>query len=188
MRVITLSGSPYFPSPSSAMLEYARNKLTKHAVSVYHWHLQNFVPEDLIRGRVDSPALQTLREQLATAEGVIIATPVHKAAFSGGLKTLLALLPGNAFEEKIVLPLACGGTVADRLALDYTLRSVLNTLKAQEVLSGTFADDNQVTDYQHKPLFTHALKQRLDGALTLFWQRLQKPHLIAETCCRSDPG
>lgn len=45
MRVITLAGSPRFPSRSSSLLEYAREKLNGLDVEVYHWNLQNFAPE-----------------------------------------------------------------------------------------------------------------------------------------------
>lgn len=42
MRVITLAGSPRFPSRSSALLEYAREKLNALDVEVCHWNLHNF--------------------------------------------------------------------------------------------------------------------------------------------------
>ncbi|MBX4426011.1 NAD(P)H-dependent oxidoreductase, partial [Mycobacterium tuberculosis] len=89
-----------------------RETLTAADIEVCHWHLQNFAPEDLLYARFDNPALQTLNEQLAGADGLIIATPVYKASFSGALKTLLDLLPERALEGKIVLPLATGGTIA----------------------------------------------------------------------------
>ncbi|HBT2272732.1 TPA: NADPH-dependent FMN reductase, partial [Klebsiella pneumoniae] len=172
---ITLAGSPRYPSRSSALLEYARETLTAADIEVCHWHLQNFAPEDLLYARFDNPALQTLNEQLAGADGLIIATPVYKASFSGALKTLLDLLPERALEGKIVLPLATGGTIAHMLAVDYALKPVLNALKAQEILHGVFADDSQVTDYQHKPQFTANLQRRLDDALETFWQALHRP-------------
>jgi FMN reductase len=100
MRVITLAGSPRYPSRSSALLEYARETLSAADVEVCHWHLQNFAPEDLLYARFDNPALHTLNEQLAGADGLIIATPVYKASFSGALKTLLDLLPERALEGK----------------------------------------------------------------------------------------
>ena len=111
MRVITLAGSPRFPSRSSALLEYAREKLNGQDVEVFHWNLHNFAPEDLIYARFDSPALKTFIEQLQDADGLIVATPVYKAAYSGALKTLLDLLPERALEGKVVLPLATGGSV-----------------------------------------------------------------------------
>ena len=91
----------------------------------------------------------------------------------GALKTLLDLLPERALEGKIVLPLATGGTIAHMLAVDYALKPVLNALKAQEILHGVFADDSQVTDYQHKPQFTANLQRRLDDAhLCVGWSML----------------
>lgn len=96
MRVITLAGSPRFPSRSSSLLEYAREKLNGLDVEVYHWNLQNFAPEDLLYARFDSPALKTFTEQLQQADGLIVATPVYKAAYSGALKTLLDLLAARA--------------------------------------------------------------------------------------------
>ncbi|KNC94107.1 NADPH-dependent FMN reductase [Trabulsiella odontotermitis] len=173
-RVITLAGSPRYPSRSSALLEYAREKLSHADIEVFHWHLQNFEPEDLIYARFDSPALQTFIEQLTSADGLIVATPVYKASFSGALKTLLDLLPERALEGKVVLPVATGGTIAHMLAVDYALKPVLNALKAQEILHGVFADDSQVIDYQHQPKFTPNLQHRLDGALETFWQALQR--------------
>ncbi|WP_230351906.1 NADPH-dependent FMN reductase [Lelliottia sp. WAP21] len=174
MRVITLAGSPRFPSRSSALLEYARDRLTSLDIDVCHWHLHNFEPEDLLYARFDSPALKTLIEQLNEADGLIVATPVYKASFSGALKTLLDLLPERALEQKVVLPLATGGTVAHLLAVDYALKPVLSALKAQEILHGVFADDSQVIDYQHKPQFTPNLQHRLDTALETFWQALHR--------------
>lgn len=174
MRVITLAGSPRFPSRSSALLEYAREKLSALDIEVCHWHLHNFAPEDLLYARFDSPALKALNEQLEQADGLIVATPVYKASFSGALKTLLDLLPERALEKKIVLPLATGGTVAHMLAVDYALKPVLNALKAQEILHGVFADDGQIADYQHKPVFNASLQLRLDTALETFWQALHR--------------
>lgn len=143
-------------------------------MEVYHWHLHNFAPEDLIFARFDNPALKTFIEQLAEAQGIIVATPVYKASFAGALKTLLDLLPERALEKKVVLPLATGGSVAHLLAVDYALKPVLNALKAQEILHGVYADDSQVLDYQHKPVFSAGLQHRLDEALETFWQALHR--------------
>jgi FMN reductase len=174
MRVITLAGSPRYPSRSSALLEYARETLTAADIEVCHWHLQNFAPEDLLYARFDNPALQTLNEQLAGADGLIIATPVYKASFSGALKTLLDLLPERAGGQNRAAaghrrhhrPHAGGGLRAEASA---------ECPQGQEILHGVFADDSQVTDYQHKPQFTPNLQRRLDDALETFWQALHRP-------------
>lgn len=174
MRVITLAGSPRYPSRSSSLLEYVREKLSAQDIEVCHWHVQNFVPEDLLYARFDSPALLTLNEQLQDTQGVVVATPIYKASFSGVLKTLLDLLPERALENKVVLPLATGGSIGHMLAVDYALKPVLNALKAQEVLHGVFADDSQIEDYQHRARFSPLLQQRLDASLEVFVQTLER--------------
>ncbi|MCS5873859.1 NAD(P)H-dependent oxidoreductase [Klebsiella pneumoniae subsp. pneumoniae] len=105
MRVITLAGSPRYPSRSSALLELRQRRspppISKSATGI----CKNFAPEDLLYARFDNPALQTLNEQLAGADGLIIATPVYKASFSGALKTLLDLLPERRWRQE----LCCAG-------------------------------------------------------------------------------
>ncbi|OWS76454.1 NAD(P)H-dependent FMN reductase [Pantoea sp. VS1] len=176
MRVITLAGSPRFPSRSTALLSVCQRALEARGVEVIPWNIHNFQPEDLLYARFDSPALTALKADLALAEGLIVATPIYKASFSGALKTLLDLLPERALEHKVVLPLASGGSVAHMLAVDYALKPVLNALKAQEVLHGVFASDTQITHYDRQPELDALLSERIDEALGTFWQALHRRH------------
>ena len=88
------------------------------------------------------PKVLDLLAQVANADGLVIATPVYKASFSGALKTVLDLLPERALAHKVVLPMATGGSIAHMLAVDYALKPVLSALKAQELLHGIFAEDS----------------------------------------------
>ena len=179
MLVVSLGGSPSLKSRSAVLLDYARQRLQQQGVEVISYQIRDFAAEDLLHARFDSPQIQLLIEQIAQADGVLVATPVYKASFSGALKTLLDLLPERALDGKVVLPLATGGTVAHLLAVDYALKPVLNALKAQEILHGVFADDSQVIDYQHKPHFTPNLQTRLDTALETFWHALHRRDIQA---------
>jgi len=73
-----------------------------------------------------------------------VGTPIYKASFSGLLKAFLDLLSPAALKGKIVLPLATGGSNAHFLALDYSLRPVLQALGASVVLPSVFATEQQV--------------------------------------------
>ena len=90
MRVITLAGSPRFPSRSSALLEYAREKLNALDVEVCHWNLHNFEPEDLLYARFDSPALKA-QEILhgVFADDSQVIDYQHKPHFTPNLQTRL---------------------------------------------------------------------------------------------------
>lgn len=174
MNVITLAGSPRFPSRSTVLLTVAQRWLERQGINVTPWNLFNFNPEDLLYARFDSPALKVFIEQLADADGIIISTPVYKASFAGALKTLLDLLPERAFEHKVVLPVATAGSSGHMLALDYALKPVLNALKAQEILHGVFAEDSQITHYDRDPQLSADLENRLMESLGTFSRALER--------------
>ena len=166
MRVITLTGSPRFPSPDSALLEYAREKLTLQGMEICHWHIQNFTPADLWLSRRISPALQTFQEQLASACGIIIAAP--HTPLPEILQRLLSTFPPQALSGKTVLPIGTGTLVTAGLANT----PLFTTLGARLVLPELAVADSQIDDYQHSAHFTPALQQILDNALDHFSRAL----------------
>ena len=144
MYVVTLAGSPSQRSRSAVLLDVARRWLHERGVEVRSYQVRDFAAEDLLHARFDSPQVLELLEQVARADGLVIATPVYKASIAGALKVLLDLLPERALSHKVVLPLATGGSSAHMLAVDYALKPVLAALKAQEMLHGVFAEDSQI--------------------------------------------
>lgn len=180
MRVISLAGSPRQPSRSTALLEVGERWLTARGVEVLSYRLQDFAAEDLLFANFASPQLKQLIAQLESADGLIISTPVYKASFSGALKTLLDLLPERSLEHKVVLPLATAGSIGHMLAIDYALKPVLASLKAQEVLQGVFADDTLISDYQtFPPTLQSALEERLFESLDNFHVALSRQPVVA---------
>ena len=92
----------------------------------------------------DTPALWSAADTIAQADGVVVATPVYKASYTGLLKAFLDLLPENALAGKVVLPLVTGGTIGHLLAIDYALRPVLTALGADHVVQGRFLLDADI--------------------------------------------
>ena len=99
------------PDRRSARLPAALSHqwLASRGVEVFTYNLQDFSADDLLFANFSSPQLKQLIAELASADGLIVATPVYKASFSGALKTLLDLLPERALDHKVVLPLATAG-------------------------------------------------------------------------------
>ncbi|XEG74990.1 NADPH-dependent FMN reductase [Pseudomonas sp. abacavir_1] len=188
MYVVTLAGSPSQRSRSAVLLDVARRWLHEHGVEVRSYQVRDFAAEDLLHARFDSPQVLELLEQVARADGLVIATPVYKASIAGALKVLLDLLPERALSHKVVLPLATGGSSAHMLAVDYALKPVLAALKAQEMLHGVFAEDSQIA-YATADAPAHlepALERRLLESLEQFHGALARrprpidPNLLSE--------
>ncbi|UQY36389.1 NADPH-dependent FMN reductase [Pseudomonas fulva] len=180
MLVVFLGGSPSLKSRSNVLLGKARQWLQARGVEVVTYQVRDFAAEDLLFARFDSPRIQGLQAHVAAADGLVVATPVYKASFSGALKTLLDVLPERALQHKVVLPVATGGSNAHMLAVDYALKPVLSALKAQEVLHGVFADDSQISYTEDGGDLSPALEQRLEDALQQLIQALdRRPQPIA---------
>lgn len=167
MHVVLLSGSPAARSRTEVLLDYVRQRLEAQQVEVSLLKVRDFPAEDLLHARFDSPAARQLQAVVASADGLVVGTPVYKASFTGALKVLLDLLPERALAHKVVLPLASGGSPAHLLAVDYALKPVLAALKAQEMLSGVFAVDKQIAypEGDRPAQIDSELRERLDEAL-----------------------
>lgn len=182
MLVVTIGGSPSQRSRSGVLLDRAKHWLNQNGVEVVSYQVRDFPAEDLLHARFDSPKIIDLLEQIERADGLVIATPVYKASFSGALKTILDLLPERALSHKVVLPIATGGSIAHMLAVDYALKPVLSALKAQETLQGIFADDSQVAyaEGAKAAQLAPALDERLQDSLETFHVALaRRPRPVA---------
>ena len=139
--VVTISGSPAAPSRTSQLNEWVGDLLAGQGFEVAHINVRDLPPGDVLHARLDSPSLREPLGSVERAQGVVVATPVYKASFTGVLKSFLDLLPQLGLTGKVVLPLATGGTLAHVLAIDYGLRPVLSALGAQHVVGGLFVLD-----------------------------------------------
>ena len=176
MLVVTLGGSPSQRSRSGVLLDKTRQWLQDKGVEVVSYQIRDFPAEDLLHARFDSPKVIDLLQQVANADGLVIATPVYKASFSGALKTVLDLLPERALAHKVVLPIATGGSIAHMLAVDYALKPVLSALKAQELLHGIFAEDSQIAygEGSAQAQLVPVLEQRLHEALEQLYSAMAR--------------
>ncbi|MCW2850130.1 MAG: NADPH-dependent reductase [Marmoricola sp.] len=135
-HVLAVSGSPMVVSRSAVLLGHVSGVLQERGHTVDTLILRDLPAEALMHADFDHPAILDAAARLEKADGLIVATPVYKAAFSGLLKTWLDLLPQFGLHGKVVLPLATGGSVAHALALDYALRPVLTSMDARHVVNG----------------------------------------------------
>ncbi|MFP7494179.1 NADPH-dependent FMN reductase [Terribacillus saccharophilus] len=151
--IIILSGSPSKRSRSQLTADYAGKLAAKQGFTVKEISVTDFAPEDLLYARFDSPEIAAAAQSINEAKGLIVASPVYKAAYTGVLKALLDLLPQHAFRNTPVLPIMTGGSPAHLLALDYALKPLIANLKG-EPLQGVYLCDHQINKGNTEQPFT----------------------------------
>jgi FMN reductase len=167
--IVTIAGSPSYPSRSSAFLEIVRRRFEERLFVTESIQLRDLSAEALLWAQADHPEVQAAIQAVNEARVIIIATPVYKAAYTGLLKVFLDLLPQYALLEKTILPIATGGSSAHLLAIDYALKPVLSALGAQHILNGLYIQDSQfqyVGDVQLDPAITARLDKLIDSLTT----------------------
>ncbi|PYC77616.1 FMN reductase (NADPH) [Streptomyces tateyamensis] len=142
--VLALTGSPSAGSRTARLVHHVGARLADHGHRVVTLHARELPAEALLAADTGNPAIARAVELVAAADGLVIGTPVYKAAYSGLLKTLLDLLPQHALRGKTVLPLATGGSAAHMLAVDYALRPVLASMGAPHITHGWFVLDRHI--------------------------------------------
>ncbi|MFJ1758466.1 NADPH-dependent FMN reductase [Kitasatospora sp. NPDC088134] len=142
--ILSVSGSPSATSRTTRLLRHVDRRLAAHGHRVHALDVRTLPAGPLLAADTSDPEIARAVELFERADGVVIGTPVYKAAYSGLLKTLLDLLPQYALRGKTVLPLATGGSTAHVLAVDYALRPVLTSMGARHVTQGWFVLDRHI--------------------------------------------
>lgn len=142
--IVALAGSPSAGSRTVAVAERFAERLRKDGHQVRVVAVRSLPAAALLGADAGDPHVADAVAAVATADAVIVASPVYKAAYSGLLKAFLDLLPPAALAGKAVLPLLTGGAAVHALAVDYALRPVLIALGARHVVAGLFLLDKQI--------------------------------------------
>jgi len=142
--IVVITGSPSAGSRTLALANRVGDALAAQRLDVQRINVRDLPAEDLLHARAESPAIKEALGLVERAQGVVVATPVYKAAYSGILKSFLDLLPQFGLAGKVVLPLLTGGTLAHVLALDYALRPVLMSMGVQHAVAGLFVLDKLI--------------------------------------------
>jgi FMN reductase len=181
-HILTISGSPSATSKTTRVLVQVEDRLAAQGHAVQRLAVRDLPPAALLAADTGDPAIRSALDLVAAADGVIIATPIYKASYTGLLKALLDLFPQFALAGKAVLPLATGGTLAHVLAIDYALRPVLTSMGARHIVQGYFLLDTLIAsgpegDVTLDPDAAVALGAIVDG----FAGALDRPAALVRT-------
>ena len=173
--VLIISGSPSSTSRTERLARSIAARIAARDVQASLLDVRSLPAEDLMLARFDAPSIVEATARVAAADGIVVASPIYKAAYSGLLKTFLDVLPQFALREKVVLPIATGGSVAHVLAIDYALRPVLSSLDPLHVVNGLFVLDKQITVLEAGDIqLEFDVDTRLDGVIDQFLRGLKR--------------
>jgi len=149
-KVVILTGSPSASSRLNGLTQYLHGKLSEANIDIEVIQVIDLPPEDLVYANFGSSSIVAANEKIATAQAVIIASPVYKASFTGVLKSYIDLLPQKGFEGKLIAPIFIAGTMAHLLSIDYSLKPVLASMGARHFTKNVYTTDQAVTRTQNE--------------------------------------
>jgi FMN reductase len=144
MKIVLIAGSPAHSTRGASLLAHLSASAEKRGVDVTRVEVRSIPAIELITGNKESQALLTATAAIETSIGVVIATPVYKAAYTGLLKCFLDTLPvDTALRGKVVFPIMTAAAPTHVLALEYALKPVLSSLGASILCPGIATIDSQ---------------------------------------------
>ncbi|MEU2507528.1 NADPH-dependent FMN reductase [Streptomyces sp. NPDC007863] len=143
-QLLAITGSPSAHSRTAVVADHVLRRLSYAGFDTAHLAVRELPAADLLSARRGEPEIRRALDAVAEADGIVIATPVYKASYTGLLKAFLDLLPQDGLAGRTVLPLVTGGSLAHVLTIDYALRPVLAALGARHVTAGRFVLDSSV--------------------------------------------
>ncbi|PKG23062.1 NADPH-dependent FMN reductase [Niallia nealsonii] len=168
-KVIIITGAPNDYSRLNGILDYSIKLLKKTGISYDVIKVHELPAEDLIQAKFDSEAIRKANKKVENAAGVLIFTPVYKAAYSGIVKTYLDLLPQKGLEDKIILPLVIGGSFGHLLTIEYALNPVLSALGATYIIKGVYTIDKDVERLDNNQFsLKEEVQQRIEKGIDAF--------------------
>ncbi|ALG06774.1 NADPH-dependent FMN reductase [Kibdelosporangium phytohabitans] len=144
--ILIVSGSPSPQAPTAVLLRRVSVVLNSLGHEVHQLAVRDLPTVALLSADLLDPAIRNAMDLVDRADGVVVASPVYRAAYSGLVQSLLNLLNKTALTGKVVLPLANGGTQGHLVAIDYALRPLLTARGATDVVPGHFVPDAEIRD------------------------------------------
>ncbi|MEU5160122.1 FMN reductase [Streptomyces sp. NPDC020875] len=147
MRLVVVSAGLSVPSSTrllaDRLTESARRSLAEagETVDVEIVELRELavpIANNLVTGFPPAP-LEAAVEAVASADGLIVVTPVFSASYSGLFKSFFDLIEPGALTGKPVLIGATGGTARHSLVLEHAMRPLFAYLRAETVPTGVYA-------------------------------------------------
>lgn len=143
-EVLLIAGSPGGSSRGAALLNTLAERLQKDGLSVRQYGLRDFPAEALVLGKFDAPEVTAFLAAVKSAKALVFATPVYKAVYSGGLKTIIDLIAPDGLDGKALLGVATAKLDAHGKTVDAAFQGLYDFFRGSRRLPTLFLLDNQL--------------------------------------------
>lgn len=142
--ILTISGSPSTSARTGVLVGHVNSRLVEAGHDVRTLQVRQLPTLPLLTEDLTDPEISAAVTCVLDADGIVVASPVYRAAYSGLVKALLDLLPKRALRGRAILPLATGGSQGFLVAMDYALNPLLASKGADHVVRGEFVLDSRI--------------------------------------------
>jgi len=139
--IVFLAGSPSTTSRSTLVARAVSAEAHAAGLRSVFWSLSDFDPADVLFGRGASPGVVRFVDEVKGAVGLVLATPVYKATYTGSLKAIVDFIPPDALVDKPALGIATARQAAHAVTVDQAYRSLFGFFKARALETLFFIDD-----------------------------------------------
>ncbi|GAA1354760.1 NADPH-dependent FMN reductase [Saccharothrix algeriensis] len=160
--ILVISGSPSPASRTGIVVAHAEDLLREAGYGVRTLHVRQLPTLSLLTEDLHDPEVAEAVGAVLRADGIVVASPVYRAAYSGLVKALLDLLPKRGLRGRVILPLATGGSQGFLVAMDYALNPLLTGKGADNVLRGEFVLDPDIVGDTIAPAAAAAIRAAVD--------------------------
>ncbi|MGW6933593.1 NAD(P)H-dependent oxidoreductase [Lentzea sp. NPDC054927] len=168
--LLIISGAPSHSAPTGVVVSHVSAALRAAGHHVSLLDVRALPTLSLLTEDLRDPEIAAAVSNVLSADGIVVASPVYRAAYSGLVRALLDLLPKKALRGRAVLPLATGGSQGFLVAMDYALHPLLAAKGADQVVRGEFVLDQNVGS----PGAAAALEAAADRFMGALTPRLRK--------------
>ncbi|WP_255420088.1 MULTISPECIES: NAD(P)H-dependent oxidoreductase [unclassified Novosphingobium] len=124
-------------SKTSLLVAWIASQMARSDIEAEIVRLAEIDCQALARFDLSDPGVKRMLRLVDEAHGVVVATPIYKAPFTGIVKLALDILPQFGLAGKAVLPVATAGSLAHAPAHDYSLLPVLQSMAARHIVQST---------------------------------------------------
>ncbi|MFI8597500.1 CE1759 family FMN reductase [Rothia koreensis] len=135
-------------------------RIRTHHLSQFCYEIADFITNGYPEGELES-----LLNEVTSADGVITVSPTFQGSYSGLFKSFWDLMSAEDFEGKPLLLGATGGSPRQSMVLEYSMRPLFTFLHADVVPTGVYATSTELSS-------EHTLEDRIGRAAREFAQKV----------------